>query len=1019
VYIHYTPEIILENSEGKKLLVEAVYLMGVMLMLLDFKIQGSIRERMLVSYYRYKGHSIIQNIDEVCSLCRNTGFIPGKNVMPEKRPPNYPEDFFNRCTLPMDVIELCIGHLKDDDFYNQVAVYPSPEHRPTALSHQAAILIITLYFNPTYLENEQNKMREIIDKFFPDNWVVAYYLGFTVDLAEQWAPYKAAKSALLQYTLNDESVLSTKNKHIQNLKILNKQVNHYLKEGVLTEEYILSHSSKLMHCMRDCNVTLKWLLLSRLSAVKRVIEVVTADLSMEALLELLMNVAQFERNLKGKLEVMLEKKDATWQEDKMQAAVRMNELAEYFSGTKPLSRGVQKNEGYMQWFQQMEQQINSLNLGDEKGSSRKIQQLTQALEDVEQYHQIEGNLQIKVFLNETRQYLRHMSYTVNLQQDILQRIARITDFSYAWLCMDDFLDLMQAKIRREPVSVRLLESTILKLSSIMDIPLLRIIESDSPDLESVSEYYSKELVKYVRRVLQVIPHAVFMLLDEVAELQSSSFKEIPEKLKRDSIKDYACLEERHRLAALTHEISVFTKGVLIMEKTFVGLIEVDPKKLLEDGIRKELVNKISNILHKYLNFKDGTLEDFIRRIDELGAKLTSFKQAFEYIQDFIGLYGLKIWQEEMTRVIGFNIDLEASTFLPMQQALDTYQSANVPIPKLVCESPNSLTFMGVLLIELLKLCDIKKNVYIEWMHGWYDFQGKEVIGLDIMSRLHRSLGIHGLSGIDKLLCCTIVQNLKLFVKKCKSSIDAGNINNLWRELQPMSCVPERGKQLYQSVFLHMKNMSNELNMIILRIGQMNLLRRLIAYEINFRGRIDSPLLWSALMTVNQSVVNDVKSIPEFPAKDDKLIGQLEPFLNQMGFLSAFEKIFLKPGIIIEKFPLIMALYTIYQMSTVHYEKKIGGLIRNKQEIIDGVPFTAGILTIFKQFHRDHFSCYLGYIGQFVSTGVALARDKKTQETPAELTNILVFIEELRKLAGLPRQYAENFLPSYILDRLLT
>lgn len=778
VYIHYTPEIILENSEGKKLLVEAVYLMGVMLMLLDYKIEGSVRERMLVSYYRYKGHAIIQNIDEVCSLCRSTGFVPGENVVPVKRPPNYPDDFFSRCALPLDVIDLIIGHLKDDDFYNQVAVYPSPEHRPTALSNQAAILFIVLFFNPVYLENEQNKMREIIDKFFPDNWVVAYYLGFTVDLAEQWAPYKAAKNALLSYTLNQENIINCRSKHIQNLKILNKQVKYYLKEGVLTEEYIFSHSSKLMHCMRDCNITLRWLLLCRLSALKRVHEVVTADLSMENLLELLMNVAQFERNLKSKVETMLETKEATWNEDKLQASVRMNELAEYFSGTKPLSRGVQKNESYMQWFQQMEQQINALSLDEEKASARKIQQLIQALDDVEQYHQIEGNLQIKVFLGETKQYLRHLSYTVSLQQDILQRIARISDFSYAWLCMDDFLNLMQEKIRREPTSVRLLESTILKLSSIMNIPLLRIIESDSPDLESVSEYYSKELVKYVRRVLQVIPHAVFMLLDEVAELQSSSFKEIPEKLKRDTIKDYACTEERHRLAALTHEISVFTKGVLIMEKNFVGLIEVDPKKLLEDGIRRELVNRISNILHKYLNFKEGTTDDFIRRLDELSAKLSSFRQAFEYIQDFIGLYGLKIWQEEMTRVIGFNIDLEASTFLPMQQILDSYQSANVPIPKLTSEDPNSLTFMGVLLRELLKLCDIKKNIYIEWMHGWYDSQGKEIVGLDIMSRLHRSLGIHGLSGLDKLLCCTIVQNLKQYIKKYKGFVDAGSVNNL-------------------------------------------------------------------------------------------------------------------------------------------------------------------------------------------------------------------------------------------------
>ena len=66
--------------------------------------------------------------------------------------------------------------------------------------------------------------------------------------------------------------------------------------------------------------------------------------------------------------------------------------------------------------------------------------------------------------------------------------------------MEEFTQLMQETIRKDPQSVRLLESTILKLSSIMNTPLVRILESNSPDLESVSEYYSKELVKYVRKV---------------------------------------------------------------------------------------------------------------------------------------------------------------------------------------------------------------------------------------------------------------------------------------------------------------------------------------------------------------------------------------------------------------------------------------------------------------------------------------------------------------------------------------
>ena len=68
----------------------------------------------------------------------------------------------------------------------------------------------------------------------------------------------------------------------------------------------------------------------------------------------------------------------------------------------------------------------------------------------------------------------------------------------------------------------------------------------------------------------------------------------------------------------------------------------------------------------------------------------------------------------MTRVIGYNIDLEASSFLPLISSnIDTYQSATIPIPKLKSDDSTTITFAGRLLRELLKLCDIKKNIYIE------------------------------------------------------------------------------------------------------------------------------------------------------------------------------------------------------------------------------------------------------------------------------------------------------------------
>lgn len=54
VFIQHTMESMLFDPSGKQLMAEAVYLYGVMLTLMDCKIDGAVRERILVAYYRVK-----------------------------------------------------------------------------------------------------------------------------------------------------------------------------------------------------------------------------------------------------------------------------------------------------------------------------------------------------------------------------------------------------------------------------------------------------------------------------------------------------------------------------------------------------------------------------------------------------------------------------------------------------------------------------------------------------------------------------------------------------------------------------------------------------------------------------------------------------------------------------------------------------------------------------------------------------------------------------------------------------
>jgi hypothetical protein len=76
-----------------------------MLLVVDLHIEGVIRERMLVSYYRYSAQrsSTESNIDDVCKLLRSTGFT---NTSASKRAPNYPEDYFK--LVPFQIHEVTI-----------------------------------------------------------------------------------------------------------------------------------------------------------------------------------------------------------------------------------------------------------------------------------------------------------------------------------------------------------------------------------------------------------------------------------------------------------------------------------------------------------------------------------------------------------------------------------------------------------------------------------------------------------------------------------------------------------------------------------------------------------------------------------------------------------------------------------------------------------------------------------------------------------------------------------------------
>ena len=91
----------------------------------------------------------------------------------------------------------------------------------------------------------------------------------------------------------------------------------------------------------------------------------------------------------------------------------------------------------------------------------------------------------------------------------------------------------------------------------MERPVLRISQAKSNDMVSVAQYYSAELVAYVRKVLQIIPESLFKVLDQIISLQTDSIEELPTRLEKDKLRDLAQLNERFEVSQLIIVIDVF------------------------------------------------------------------------------------------------------------------------------------------------------------------------------------------------------------------------------------------------------------------------------------------------------------------------------------------------------------------------------------------------------------------------------------------------------------------------------
>ncbi|EAN79204.1 hypothetical protein, conserved [Trypanosoma brucei brucei TREU927] len=1049
MYVSHTIESILADIDGKQILCEIYHLYGVMLLLLDHRFGGKIREYILVSYIRYKGTSE-PNMMDVTSLCRTTGYrCDSANGLP----PNYPLSYFNRVPVDKKVVGTIIGRIRSDDIYQMSYNFPVPEHRSAALSLQGAVLYVLLFFKPEILQHEGPVMREIVDKHFADNWIINYYMGFTVDLMVAWREFPAARNAI-SGTVTLENIGYYMTRQRQSMSSVYDSIEEVLRQGVLTEQYVLDNiHSTLLPLIREANVVLRWFVLHthRLDGrnfyhekSRQIYEMIAGCVRDDDIIMLLLRTAQLEFTLRAMFANLLKQKRARWESSRQEGAMKMAKLSTFFSGKHVLSDDMCDPQ-LEAWFMEISQRIEGLEYANSTIASRKIQKLIKALENVQEFHQVDSNLQVIQFVQDTRFLLLQMIRYINIENKVLITIATVGDVSYAWESMayyNNYVIAMQLKIKQKPDLAVQMRAVFMKLASLLELPCNRIDQGAQNDarllvaLESTSEYYSGELVAFARRVLHIIPTSIFSILRQVMDILTNHLHECPTKLARKEMKGQSQLNVRKALSTHTADIVKYASGILAMESTLVGIIQVDPHQLLEDGIRKELLQQITMELHNSLLFdakKPPSAASFNEGLARLAQKLNGIRASFEYIQDYVNVHGLRIWLEEFSRIVNFNVEMECNAFL--QKKLypweSQYQSESIPIPYFEpTPGRSTYSFLGGISQHLIAITDPSHALFLKSYGAWFERNSlEEVVGSRTFASIGEAIGSMGLVALDRMLCFIIAKNLQQLLKTIRATLEPleETVMNLAEELCSSSHDPRKLIEIYEklmklinssggegSVPLETKEYNNrvvikdhlaEVTKLMVLVGRIQIMRVMIAHELRSFCKLNSGSLFAALSTVNEALLTDLQHhyhSPDSHPMPGEIINAVSPFLDCAGISDALTKVYVtsKP---IPSFVFYLIALTLRNIPRMRYDDKLASMVPSELKyLLDPEALVIALALLLKQFHSDQLVLFLNHLSRVVCAVVRnFYEDSQQQQQQKQ--------KQKKKDSG-PQQRLDDILP---------
>ncbi|KAF8715433.1 hypothetical protein HU200_027082 [Digitaria exilis] len=1014
LYVHCTLDHVLENNSACQLLVESMTLFGCMILLMEHKISGLLREKLLVAHLRSDRCFSYPNLERVCELCRQHVPTPAMPASSGSSPfssdiisVQKPEDLLRRFPFPDPVVDAVITCLRNGDVYSSIRFYPDPQHRTTALSLQGGHLCVLLFYSNDLLHRGL-AMREIIDRFFKDNWVVPIFLHFSVDLLVSWDAYKEAKLSLVS-CLSLASIRDISLHHYT-------KVTHFLADldihiHAINKEYVLDNSLSLISVIRECNFTLRWLLLHRMTSDKKARDLIISIGSSQQvdegnMLQLLLKTAKLEFEVKQLHVELLRTRESMWCEKRHGALECMKDLSQNYLGTWAASCKF-KNKTLKDWLEHLSLELISLNYTSIGSCGRTIHRVLSTLKDIEMLHQIKDSVQIKQAFSKIQKNLHDMIKILNLNQEAINILSVITDAKYAWVYLTLFETLLKKNISQDPSETLYLHKVFLKFQSWLSAPLQRIKQCESPDLHSISMYYSSKYAAKIFAVLDIIPEILLKISTAVNHVNAEQPTHLVNRINQEALQELMQMDQQLCQARQAAKLCIISEGLANMSNNFDDLVNLNLGGWLKQVMKKELATQLERKLKCLSPF--GDMEG---NLNSLSKFLLSQMQRMEFLENILHIDGSSIWQETFTSVLE---QCAKKEFLELMACMQKSSNAVKQLNNVYSPS----TFYGNLLQHIVHLTNPSRSMFIEAMIGWFDEGGHELLGMRFFSHLELCVGQVGLACLDSLVHILIKHTMETTVKSLHTLVDAKlqeDLTKLDDLLGPPMSIPLMGWSSHKQMVKMLHSSWGPLVEKFATIGQLQLVRTLISFKLRSACKVKANTITSAVEVLLSSL-HMQKGVIEVSDEDETVRFFLHNIKEQQSFcglLSPLQIIYISedPPMFLTR---LLSLFSISQLSRYVLDVHLGNLTSPlKRSTADFSAVIIGLGAILQQFDSFYMSQYIQFMVQYIRT--AEAAFNATAGTPKGSTSevapkAVFWLMSLCKYMDISRDVVESCLPA--------